>query len=53
MKVVTDGVQASGGRLAGLSVDFLRKWVGMDADEMTFRRARGIRADAQVGTGEG
>jgi uncharacterized protein (TIGR00730 family) len=38
MKVVADGVQASGGRLAGISVDFLRKWVRKDADEMTFAR---------------
>lgn len=38
MKVVTDGVQASGGRLTGISVDFLRKWVRKDADEMTFAR---------------
>lgn len=36
MKVVTDGVQASGGRFTGISVDFLRKWVKKDADEMTF-----------------
>jgi predicted Rossmann-fold nucleotide-binding protein len=38
MRVVTDGVQASGGRLTGISVDFLRKWVRKDADEMTFAR---------------
>jgi predicted Rossmann-fold nucleotide-binding protein len=36
MKVVTDGVQASGGRLTGISIVFLRKWVKKDADEMTF-----------------
>jgi predicted Rossmann-fold nucleotide-binding protein len=51
MKVLTDGVQASGGRLTGISVDFLRKWVRTDADEMTFardlaeRKARLLSAD--------
>lgn len=38
MKVVAYGVQGSGGRLAGISVDFLRKWVRKDADDMTFAR---------------
>lgn len=38
MKVVTDGVQPSGKRLAGISVGFLRKWVRKDAAEMTFAR---------------
>jgi uncharacterized protein (TIGR00730 family) len=36
MKVVADGVQESGGRLAGISVDFLREWARVDADEMVF-----------------
>jgi hypothetical protein len=34
MKVVADGVRESGGRLVGISVDFLRDWVRNDADEM-------------------
>jgi predicted Rossmann-fold nucleotide-binding protein len=38
MKVVTDGVWASRGRLTGISIDSLRKWVRKDADEMTFAR---------------
>lgn len=37
MKVVADGVQASGGRLAGISVD-PRNWARKDTDEMTFAR---------------
>ncbi|MEU6492212.1 TIGR00730 family Rossman fold protein [Streptomyces sp. NPDC046984] len=36
MKVVADAVQASGGRLVGVSVGFLRKWARKDADDMTF-----------------
>lgn len=38
MKVVADGVQASGGWLAGISVVFLRKRARKDVDEMTFAR---------------
>jgi hypothetical protein len=38
MKVVADGVQASGGSLAGISVVFLRKRARKDVDEMTFAR---------------
>lgn len=38
MKVVADGVRASGGRLAGVSAGFLRKWARKDADEMTFAK---------------
>ncbi|MGO4443253.1 TIGR00730 family Rossman fold protein [Mycobacterium sp. 2YAF39] len=36
MKVVADGVQETGGRLIGISVDFLREWARGDADEMVF-----------------
>lgn len=34
MKVVADGVRESGGRLAGVTVGFLRQWARDDADEM-------------------
>ena len=34
MKVVADGVRYSGGRLVGISVEFLRDWARNDADEM-------------------
>jgi uncharacterized protein (TIGR00730 family) len=34
MKVVADGVRATGGRLVGISVDFLRLFARVDADEM-------------------
>ncbi len=34
MKVVADGVRASGGRLVGVSVSFLKDWARADADEM-------------------
>jgi uncharacterized protein (TIGR00730 family) len=34
MKVVADGVRESGGRLVGISVEFLRHWARHDADEM-------------------
>ena len=34
MKVVADGVSASGGRLVGISVEFLRHKARKDADEM-------------------
>jgi uncharacterized protein (TIGR00730 family) len=36
MKVVADGVQETGGRLVGISVEFLRGWARADADEMVF-----------------
>lgn len=36
MKVVADAVQEAGGRLIGISVDFLRQWARADADEMMF-----------------
>jgi uncharacterized protein (TIGR00730 family) len=38
MKVVADGVRASGGRLVGISVEFLRDWARHDADEMVIAR---------------
>lgn len=38
MKVVADGVRAAGGRLAGISVEFLRQFARMDADEMTYAK---------------
>src|SRR3954451_1244400 len=34
MKVVADAVRASGGRLVGISVSFLRQWARDDADQM-------------------
>jgi len=34
MKVVADGVRETGGRLVGVSVEFLRDWARKDADEM-------------------
>ncbi len=34
MKVVADGVRESGGRLVGISVEFLRDWARHDAEEM-------------------
>jgi uncharacterized protein (TIGR00730 family) len=34
MKVVADGVRVAGGRLVGVSVDFLRSFARDDADEM-------------------
>jgi uncharacterized protein (TIGR00730 family) len=36
MKVVADGVRETGGRLVGVSVEFLRSFARSDADEMTF-----------------
>lgn len=36
MKVVADGVHATGGRLVGVSVEFLRAKARADADEMVF-----------------
>ncbi|MFG2478460.1 TIGR00730 family Rossman fold protein [Streptomyces fagopyri] len=38
MKVVADGVQAAGGRLVGVSVDFLAARARTDADEMVIAR---------------
>jgi uncharacterized protein (TIGR00730 family) len=38
MKVVADGVRESGGRLVGISVEFLREWARKDADEMVITR---------------
>ncbi|GAA0581608.1 TIGR00730 family Rossman fold protein [Streptomyces crystallinus] len=38
MKVVADGVQEAGGRLVGVSVDFLAVSARQDADEMVFAR---------------
>ncbi|MFC0449402.1 TIGR00730 family Rossman fold protein [Rhodococcus jostii] len=38
MKVVADGVQQSGGRLVGVSVDFLRQFARQDADEMVIAK---------------
>src|SRR5947208_10660408 len=38
MKVVADGVRATGGRLVGISVAFLRAWARADADEMVFAK---------------
>jgi uncharacterized protein (TIGR00730 family) len=38
MKVVADGVRATGGRLVGISVDFLREWAREDADEMVIAK---------------
>ncbi|MEU1616527.1 TIGR00730 family Rossman fold protein [Streptomyces sp. NPDC005722] len=55
MKVVADAVRESGGRLAGVSVGFLREWARRDADDMVFaedlasRKARMLAAaDAVV-----
>jgi uncharacterized protein (TIGR00730 family) len=36
MKVVADGVQQTGGRLVGISVDLLREYARKDADQMVF-----------------
>ncbi|MFE0629226.1 TIGR00730 family Rossman fold protein [Streptomyces sp. NPDC058864] len=36
MKVVADAVRESGGRLVGVSVEFLRQWARQDADDMVF-----------------
>jgi uncharacterized protein (TIGR00730 family) len=38
MKVVADGVRESGGRLAGVSVDFLKELARADADEMVIAK---------------
>jgi uncharacterized protein (TIGR00730 family) len=38
MKVVADGVRETGGRLVGISVDFLRAWARKDADEMVLAK---------------
>jgi uncharacterized protein (TIGR00730 family) len=38
MKVVADGVRNSGGRLVGVSVEFLRSFARADADEMVITR---------------
>ncbi|QXE34534.1 TIGR00730 family Rossman fold protein [Streptomyces sp. GMY02] len=38
MKVVADGVQESGGRLVGVSVDFLHEFVRPGADEMVIAK---------------
>lgn len=55
MKVVADGVHASGGRLVGVSVEFLRSFARAQADEMVFaadlaeRKAQLLaRSDAMV-----
>jgi uncharacterized protein (TIGR00730 family) len=37
-KVVADGVRGSGGRLVGISVEFLRAWARKDAGEMVFAK---------------
>jgi uncharacterized protein (TIGR00730 family) len=38
MKVVADGVRETGGRLVGISVEFLRDRARKDADEMVFAK---------------
>ncbi|MFF3750889.1 TIGR00730 family Rossman fold protein [Streptomyces sp. NPDC002018] len=38
MKVVADGVQESGGRLVGISVDFLKEFARPGADEMVIAK---------------
>ena len=38
MKVVADGVQETGGRLVGVSVEFLRNFARKDADEMVITK---------------
>jgi uncharacterized protein (TIGR00730 family) len=38
MKVVADGVREAGGRLVGISVDFLRAWARVDAEEMVIAK---------------
>jgi uncharacterized protein (TIGR00730 family) len=38
MKVVADGVRESGGRLVGISVEFLRDWARRNADEMVIAK---------------
>lgn len=38
MKVVADAVRAAGGRLVGVSVEFLRAKARVDADEMVFAK---------------
>lgn len=38
MKVVADGVQETGGRLVGISVEFLRAFARKDADEMVIAK---------------
>jgi uncharacterized protein (TIGR00730 family) len=38
MKVVADGVQETGGRLVGISVEFLRDFARKDADEMVIAK---------------
>ncbi|MFN3002947.1 TIGR00730 family Rossman fold protein [Mycolicibacterium wolinskyi] len=43
MKVVADGVQKSGGRLVGISVEFLRTKARAEADEMVFTANLGER----------
>ena len=45
MQVVADGVQESGGRLLGVSVNFLREWARSDADEMVFAAMRPTSLD--------
>ncbi len=38
MKVVADGVRETGGRLVGISVEFLREFARTDADEMVIAK---------------
>jgi uncharacterized protein (TIGR00730 family) len=38
MKVVADGVRATGGQLVGVSVEFLRGWARADADAMVIAK---------------
>jgi uncharacterized protein (TIGR00730 family) len=38
MKVIADGVRESGGRLTGISVDFLKNWARADADELVIAK---------------
>ena len=38
MKVVADGVRETGGRLVGITVEFLQAWARKDADEMVLAK---------------
>jgi uncharacterized protein (TIGR00730 family) len=48
MKVVADGVQETGGRLIGISVDFLREWAREDTDEMVVAENLAVRKALMV-----
>ncbi|GHJ42958.1 cytokinin riboside 5'-monophosphate phosphoribohydrolase [Catellatospora sp. TT07R-123] len=52
MKILADAVRGAGGRLVGVSVEFLRKSARPDADEMTFAKDLGERKALLLGAAD-